>query len=556
MLKHFELLNEVMDLITKQVMFFAEEKNALFFGGEKNMSLQLKILSGFIGVIALFTIAAGIVYNRIEDVQARVESIPFEFQSIMQLNNIKYNIVSQQAAVRGYLYYKQDSYVEQIRQLGEENNSTIQTMINTATNNTAKEQLMELKDYQNQQNALMLNKIVPLIQQGQEDEVSVVSANEGRPLSTAINNVINSYAEEKNNNLAKIIQNANLDFAAMQRVALYSSIIALLVGLLVGFFLARSISKQIKLVAEASAKIAEGDLTVKELDVQTKDEVGQLAKNFNKMLQTLKDIVNQIQEKSQVIASSSMQLSASSQNVASGAQETASTTSQTANTVEQVTVNIQHIAETSEQATTYAREGNQGINRVGIQMEVIKNATTNNGEVINQLYESTEKISQIVELITQIAEQTNLLSLNAAIEAARAGERGRGFAVVAEEVRKLAVQSADAAKEIHKLITSIQQETNKAVQSMAENISQVKEGATVVSDVGVTFEKIISAVQNLSEEIQSVAAAAEQMSSGVQNVAATAEEQTASIEEVSSTSQNLAGMAEELDNLSKQFKIA
>ncbi len=520
------------------------------------MSLQLKILSGFIAVMAIFTIASGVVYNRIGGVQAEVESIPFEFERILQLNNIKSNIVSQQAAVRGYLYYKQDTYVEQIRQLGEENNSIIQTMINTATNDTAKEQFMKLKDYQDQQNALMLNKIIPLIQQGKEEEVAVVSANEGRPLSTAINNAINSYAAERDNNLTKIIKNANLESVAMKRIASYSTILALLVGLLLGFFIARSISKQIKLVAETSAKIADGDLTVKEFDVKTKDEVGQLANNFNKMLRTLKDVVIQIQEKSQVIASSSMQLSASSQNVASGAQETASTTNQTAGTVQQVTVNIQHIAETSEQATTYAREGNEGINRVSIQMDAIKNATTNSGEVINELNESAAKISQIVELITQIAEQTNLLSLNAAIEAARAGEQGRGFAVVAEEVRKLAVQSADAAKEIHKLITLIQQGTNKAVHSMADNVDQVKEGSAVVMDVGATFEKIISAVQNLSEEIQSVAAAAEQMSSGVQNVAATAEEQTASIEEVSSTSQNLAGMAEELDNLSKQFKIA
>ncbi len=520
------------------------------------MSLQLKILCGFISVMAIFSMALGIIYHNIVDVQVHVESIPHEFESLEQLDDIKYNIASQQAAIRGFLYYKQDTYVEQIRQLGDENNSIIQTMIDSAINATDKEQFKALKDYQDQQNVLMLNKIVPLIKEGKEEEATIVSANEGRPLSTAINKVINSYEEERDNNLMEIMKHTELDFISMKRIASYSTILALLVGLLLGFFIASSISKRIKLVAETSAKIAEGDLTVKEIDVKTKDEVGQLANNFNKMLKTLKDVVIHIQEKSQVIASSSMQLSASSQNVASGAQETASTTNQTAGTVQQVTVNIQHIAETSEQATTYAREGNEGINRVSIQMDAIKNATTNSGEVINELNESAAKISQIVELITQIAEQTNLLSLNAAIEAARAGEQGRGFAVVAEEVRKLAVQSADAAKEIHKLITLIQQGTNKAVHSMADNVDQVKEGSAVVMDVGATFEKIISAVQNLSEEIQSVAAAAEQMSSGVQNVAATAEEQTASIEEVSSTSQNLAGMAEELDNLSKQFKVA
>ncbi len=521
------------------------------------MSLQFKILSGFIAVLAICTIASCIVYVNMGTVQVNVASIPEEFEELEQLNTIQSNIISQQSNMRGYLFYKMDSFVEQVRQLAEKNTSMIQSLIDTHRDEPSEnEQYKQLKDYQDQLNDIMLNKVIPLIKEGNIEEATALSTNQGRVLSADINNIINSFKEEKHNMLANIINNTNMEVTSMKRVSLFANILSVLMGMLLGFFMARSISRQIRKVAEMSAKIAEGDLTVKEIDVKTKDEVGQLAMAFNKMLQNLKDVVIQIQEKSQVIASSSMQLSASSQNVASGAQETASTTNQTAGTVQQVTVNIQHIAETSEQATTYAREGNEGINRVSIQMDAIKNATTNSGEVINELNESAAKISQIVELITQIAEQTNLLSLNAAIEAARAGEQGRGFAVVAEEVRKLAVQSADAAKEIHKLITLIQQGTNKAVHSMADNVDQVKEGSAVVMDVGATFEKIISAVQNLSEEIQSVAAAAEQMSSGVQNVAATAEEQTASIEEVSSTSQNLAGMAEELDNLSKQFKIA
>ncbi|GAB6179045.1 hypothetical protein JCM14036_03640 [Desulfotomaculum defluvii] len=262
-----------------------------------------------------------------------------------------------------------------------------------------------------------------------------------------------------------------------------------------------------------------------------------------------------MQEKSQLVASSSMQLSASSQNVAASAQETSSTITQVASTVEQVTINTQNIAENSDHATNYAQAGTEGLRRISRQMELIERATISSGEDINMLNKSAAKISQIVELITQIADQTNLLALNAAIEAARAGEQGRGFAVVAEEVRKLAEQSANAAKDIYQLIKSIQQETDKAVQSMTDSVAQVKEGSTVVLDVGVTFEKIIAAVHNLSEEIQSVASAAEQMSASVQSVASNTEEQAATIEEVSSTSQDLNRMAEELESLSKHFKV-
>lgn len=153
-------------------------------------------------------------------------------------------------------------------------------------------------------------------------------------------------------------------------------------------------------------------------------------------------------------------------------------------------------------------QGDVSKSHISMQMEAIENTTASSEKVIDELSNSAAKITQIVELITQIADQTNLLALNAAIEAARAGEHGRGFAVVAVEVRKLAEQSANAAKEIHQLIATIQHETGIAVQSMADSIARVQEGSTVVAEVGTTFEKIISAVQNLSDEIQSVAAAA------------------------------------------------
>ncbi|MFZ5634752.1 MAG: methyl-accepting chemotaxis protein [Bacillota bacterium] len=328
-----------------------------------------------------------------------------------------------------------------------------------------------------------------------------------------------------------------------------------LIGVISSIILGGMISR-LKPVAAGAASIAAGDLTVNEIPAGSKDELGQLAGAFNTMLAKLKEIVTQLQEKSRTLASSSGELSAMAENVTAGASETAATIGEVATTVEQVTTNVQNIAESSARAAGFAREGSEGIQRIMSQMEAIQKAAATSGEVIQGLNESSAKISQIVELITQIAEQTNLLALNAAIEAARAGEQGRGFAVVAEEVRNLAEQSAGAAKEIYNLVATIQQEAQKAVRSMGEGASQVEAGSSVVRDVGGTLEKIIAAVQGLAGDIQSVAAAGGQISSAVQNVAAAAEEQTATMEEVSSTTQTLAGLADELEELSRKFKLS
>lgn len=409
-----------------------------------------------------------------------------------------------------------------------------------------------------------------------EQMVNLVSARElasGDDRTTAEKKVIGYYEANKtdmadlynatialSDSQSKLLDAGNKQNSAEGvKFALISTIMAVVViilGLLMAVLVARRIATPIRLVDAEAAKIAAGDLTGKEINVKTKDEAGRLATSFNNMLTNLRVITRQLQEKSDTLASSAAELSAGAENISSSANETASTVGEVASTVEQVTANARHIAETATKAAAYANEGNEGLRNVVLQMEVIQETASTSGKVVGGLSESAGKITQIVELITSIADQTSLLALNAAIESARAGEHGRGFAVVAEEVRKLAEQSAEAAKEIYTIIASIQQESLKAVESMQQSGIQVETGAQVVREVGATIEKIISVVQGLAEEIQSVAVAAEQMNAGMQNMAASAQEQTATMEEVASTTQSLAGLAEELDVLSKRFKMS
>ena len=209
-------------------------------------------------------------------------------------------------------------------------------------------------------------------------------------------------------------------------------------------------------------------------------------------------------------------------------------------------------------------------------MAHIEDSVTNSAQVVTKLGERSKEIGQIVDTISGIAAQTNLLALNAAIEAARAGEQGRGFAVVADEVRKLAEQSQDAAKQISELISEIQGETDKAVRAMAEGTEEVKIGATVVNTAGATFEEIAQVVTDVAEQVREISAVMQELagssqqivlsvreinklcqdSSGeAQSVSAATEEQTASMEEIASASQSLSRLAQDLQTEISKFRI-
>jgi methyl-accepting chemotaxis protein len=386
---------------------------------------------------------------------------------------------------------------------------------------------------------------------------------------------------------------------AMIRDILFTSGLVLLVlvgAVMLALYISRKISSPIIELSNVVGKIAKGDLRNK-LNLNSKDEIGELGKAVNVMTSELGSLIKQLVTSSEQVAASSEELTASADqsaqaanqvagaitDVAKGAEQQLSVANGTSAVVEQMSASIQkvsananEVAEQSAQAANKANEGNKSVNKAVTQMATIEQTVTTSAQVVVKLGERSKEIGQIVDTISGIAGQTNLLALNAAIEAARAGEQGRGFAVVAEEVRKLAEQSQEAAKQIAALIGEIQGDTDKAVVAMNNGTCEVKLGAEVVNASGQAFLEISTLITQVSNQVKEISAAIEQMAIGsrqivgsvnqmdelskkaseeAQIVSAATEEQSASMEEIASSSQALAHLATDLRGAVSNFQI-
>lgn len=399
--------------------------------------------------------------------------------------------------------------------------------------------------------------------------------------------------------VATVIDEAEF-FAPATRVAkvmaaLILAVLAILTGII--WSVARRLTQPINALVTHAQKVSQGELTIKALEVKSSDEIGKLAIAFNDMTEKLLNLVKEIAHTTDQVAVASEELTTSADQsaqavnqvagvigqVAAGAEKQLKAVEDAASVVGQMSDGVQHIAgkanvvaATSGKSADAAQQGSKAMEKTVTQMSHIEETVTRSAKVVAKLGERSQEIGAIVDTISNIAGQTNLLALNAAIEAARAGEAGRGFAVVAEEIRKLAEQSQEAAKQIAGLIADIRQDTDSAMTAMNDETKEVRTGAEIVNGAGQTFQEIFRSFAEVSDQIREISAAIQQMAGGsqqivsavkdidvisrdtagqAQTVSAATEEQSAAMEEIASSSQTLARMAEELKKAIGKFKV-
>ncbi|TWH45797.1 methyl-accepting chemotaxis sensory transducer with Cache sensor [Sporomusa sp. KB1] len=372
--------------------------------------------------------------------------------------------------------------------------------------------------------------------------------------------------------------------------------LVLLLSSIVTYWFSNRLTRPLIAIAGATERIKDGDFT-ELVDVKSSNEIGIVARNFNKMVGDLRVLIKDISESTELVAASSQELTASSSEtmhaanqvtktagaVVANIQERRSTIQEISRTLDNISNDIQQSASRSQAIISVAHKttvatsaGQQTVEHAIKQMSHVSTSTEEVTSTVSELTKSSQRIGEIVSVISGIAGQTNLLALNAAIEAARAGKHGQGFAVVAEEVRKLAEQSQQAAKQISILISENQVNIDKAVQAMNSEIATVGNGIDSVNAAGQTFRDIAKHIRELSEYILGIVASMEKTAENsdqittyieeigtifqatteqMETVSVASQEQSASISQVTGATQNLAEMAQKLAQAVGKFKV-
>ncbi len=292
-------------------------------------------------------------------------------------------------------------------------------------------------------------------------------------------------------------------------------------------------------ISEVMAKVADGHLD-STVEGSYPGQLANLSGAINHTLDNLQHIVSEVRKVVFELNRGVREISNGNDELSNRTSSQAASLEETAASMEQMSSTVRHNADNAAEANQLSNKANQqAVDGVGVLQRSIK--------AMAEITDSSQKMTDIINLIDSIAFQTNLLALNAAVEAARAGEHGRGFAVVAGEVRTLAQRAADATREISTLID--------------ESNTHVTDGSKLVNESGTSLDSIRKSIAHVNEIMSEIASASSEQSNGIDQVNtavaqldAVNQSNAALVEETSAASRNLLEQADHLEQLIAFFK--
>lgn len=387
------------------------------------------------------------------------------------------------------------------------------------------------------------------------------------------------YADNTMKALAALIQyntegadNASLRSSDASDEAFTLITVALVVIMLalvaIATVLTRSIVVPLAEAVVVAERVATGDLT-QNIQVLGRDEPALLMGALARMQDNLRQTIRKIAASSDQLASASEELHTVTEDTSRGLHQQSAEIEQAATAVNQMTAAVEEVAnnavstaDASNGADRTTRDGRDQVNQALGSIQQLVADVTGTSTQIQELANSANEISRVLDVIGAIAGQTNLLALNAAIEAARAGEAGRGFAVVADEVRALAHRTQQSTAEIEQMIGGIQSGTERAVGAMHSSQARASGTLEVAQAAGQALEVIAEAIASINQRNLVIASASEEQAQvarevdrNLVNIRDLAMQTSAGANQTSAAAQDLSRLAVELNGMVAQFKV-
>lgn len=552
----------------------------------KNMHVKERLLSSFIGVVVVASIAGllGMILLFITDARY---SQALELNGFIQGDIGQYNSYLNQSGsyVRDIIYRADEATVANAQaQLAicDEKIEYYYAEFASKLESDEERALLAIIDETYPKYIEARKQLEELGAQGKQAEAGEIATTLALPLQQTLIDTADQLMQMNVQMGDEISDSLSLTTKIMAFVVIAVIIAAFILSTLFANSTAKDLDDQIDKIKDATKKLADGDLSV-HVQVDSQNEIGEMAEDFNKAIANIRlyietiefglsevakgnfavqppiefhgdfvalknsivnittnlsDTMRQINEGSEQVALGAEQMAESAQTLADGATSQAGAVEELTATIENVAIAAEDSAKKAEAAYKNAEEFAKVAEQGSHEMELLT-------EAMERITATSKEIENIIGEIEDIASQTNLLSLNASIEAARAGEAGRGFAVVADQIGKLASDSAQSAVNTKDLIAKSLDEIvrgNEITKRTTEVLQHVIEGINLLA--GASKEtSTLSAEQ--AETMVQVQQGIEQIADVVQNNSASAEETSATSEELSAQSQNLKALVDQ-----------
>jgi methyl-accepting chemotaxis protein len=325
-----------------------------------------------------------------------------------------------------------------------------------------------------------------------------------------------------------------------------------------------ALEEAIALLRRDLERVQRGDLRVR---VRTSHEkLQRVVEAINVMIEKISEILGSVQMVTQAVDEHAQDVQRSSDVLVRDATQQERQVEHISRVVDEMAGTMKWVAERADKASQVAKdatdvttEGQHMVVRTTEGMRQVREAAMQSARAMKRLGESGQEINNTAMEITDLTARMNLLALNAAIEAVRAGEQGQGFVVIAQEIRTLAVHSAEAARKVAAHLRAIQNETTTVSQSVEQNIQQVVMQSELVSQTGVALDAISEVTEQMADLVRAICTSAGSQSQGSQLVVYAVEEISRMTSEITQQcgemQQSLAHLVELTNSLRSRMSV-